>query len=56
MCILHKWEKWQQYDVPVPPKTLSAKWQLSGATDHMQKRVCKKCGRQQIERIGQTVH
>ena len=57
MCIFfHDWEKWIQYEKDVPSRMLSSKWMISGATDHMQKRRCKKCGKEQREKIGQTVY
>ena len=55
MCLLHKWNKWRQYDVAVPPVMLSGNWRLSGATDHMQARTCKKCGKKKIKKVGRTV-
>ena len=56
MCFFHSWDKWEQYDVKVPERMLSSKWMIAGATNHMQKRVCKKCGQQQIQKVAQTVH
>jgi len=55
MCIFHKWDKWQQYDVNVPERVLSSRWMLSGATSHMQKRKCKKCGKLKVQHINITV-
>lgn len=55
MCIFHRWGKWLQYDVPVPPRELSSKWMLCGATDHMQKRKCQKCGAERRQKIGETL-
>jgi len=55
MCIFHKWGKWEQYDVPVPPRMLSSNWKISGATDHMQRKKCIKCGKVKQEKFGQTV-
>ena len=56
MCIFHKWDKWEQYDKESPTRMLSAKWQISGATEHWQKKKCKKCGTAKEAYIGQTVH
>lgn len=56
MCIFHKWSKWEQYDVKVPERMLSEFWRISGATYHMQKKTCKKCGKVKVEKYGQTVH
>ncbi len=55
MCIFHKWGNWEQYDVAVPERVLSARWMISGAIDHKQKRKCKKCGIVKIKYIGTTV-
>jgi len=56
MCIFHKWGKWEQYDVAVPSRMFSEKWKLSRATDHRQKKKCKKCGKVKDSYIGQTVY
>jgi len=56
MCLIHKWEKWEQYDKETPARTISSRWMVSACTDHMQKRRCKKCGKEQRQKVCQTVH
>lgn len=56
MCIFHKWDKWEQYDVESPYRRLAEKWALSASTKHMQKRQCNKCGKVEKELINETVH
>lgn len=56
MCIFHKWGKWEQYDVVLPERRLSGSWVISGATDHMMKKTCSRCGKVKQEKLGQTVH
>jgi hypothetical protein len=56
MCIFHKWGKWEQYDVIIPPRILSKQWRLSGATEHRQKKKCEKCGKIKDAYIGITVY
>ena len=51
MCFFHQWGKWAQYDVNIPAVQISKKWQLSQATDHMQKRQCEKCGTEERKKI-----
>ena len=51
----HKWGKWEQFDIDVPERLLTKNWMLSGSTKHMQNRVCEKCGKQQQEKIGETI-
>lgn len=47
MHIFHKWSKWQEYQVQIPPRRLTSSWGICGYIEHRQKRYCAECGKVQ---------
>lgn len=54
MCVFHKWEKWEQYEIEIPERRLTKNWGLCAVTETRQRRRCSKCGKVKDELIHQT--
>ena len=51
MCLIHKWGKWEQYEVRLPFRRITSKWGLCAAIEQRQRRRCQKCGKAKDETI-----
>jgi hypothetical protein len=55
MCLIHKWGKWEQYEVPSPARRITNKWGLCAAIEKRQRKLCQKCGKVKDELIAVQV-
>lgn len=51
MCIFHKWEKWEQYEVNIPARRLTKSYGLCASRESRQRKRCMKCGKVKDELI-----
>jgi hypothetical protein len=54
-CFIHKWGKWEQYEVTQPARQITKRWGLCAAIEYRQRKTCSKCGKVNDELISTKV-